>query len=114
MKVSEVNNKFMEIFRQENLHNAIKAMKTTKYTAEQMSWLGNIMKILKSKGYARVMAKGCLIDIASISNQNMDYASFADAINFIDKFYTNVPPVRIENLKNKRELLYEKDDCQLW
>ena len=84
----------------------------TRLSQEQKKWLTSIIFILEKKGYARVMAKGCLIDIQALRNTDR-FASFFDVYNKLDRFNTSVMPVRIKELVNPFSMLY-KDDLKLW
>lgn len=82
----------------------------TKLSNEQKKWLTSIIFILEKRGYARVMAKGCLIDIQALRNTDR-FASFFDVYNNLKKFNTSVMPVRINELVNPLRLLIGE---QLW
>lgn len=84
----------------------------TRISPEQKKWLNSIIFILEEKGYARVMAKGCLIDIEALGGTDR-FASFYDVYNNIKKFNYTVMPIRIKELVNPLRLLY-KDELKLW
>ena len=69
-------------------------------TPKQKMWFFNILYILKDGGCVRVMADNCLIDIMGVAYTPSYAASFWDVYNNLDRFCTNVDPVRISKIEN--------------
>ena len=83
------------------IHEALNAVKNdTKISPSQRTWLFGILGILRNGGYARVLADNCLIDIVAVANTPSYAASFFDVYNHIDRFKTNVMPIRVDKPVN--------------
>lgn len=93
------------------VHRTVESVKANnKLSVDEKKWLLAILDILKSGGYARVLADGCLIDIERIADTHT-FASFFDVYNHLYKFETKVMPVRINKLVNRYENLLDRE---LW
>lgn len=83
------------------IHEALNVVKNdTKISPSQRTWLFGILGILRNGGYARVLADNCLIDIVAVADTPHYAASFFDVYNRIDRFRTNVMPIRVDKPVN--------------
>ena len=106
--MEEIDNKnrgFRRPTFEDYINEAYKSVNNdSRLSLEEKKWLTSIIFILEKKGYARVMAKGCLIDIQALSGTDR-FASFYDVYNNLKRFNTSVMPIRINELKNPLRLL---------
>lgn len=107
--MEEIDNKnrgFRRPTYEDYINQAYEGVKNdNRLSPEEKKWLTSIIFILEKKGYARVMANGCLIDIQALRDTDR-FASYYDVYNNLKKFNTSVMPIRINELKNPLRLLY--------
>ena len=108
--MEEIDNKYRGFRRpthEDYINQAYEGVKNdNRLSPEEKKWLTSIIFILEKKGYARVMADGCFIDIEALRGTDR-YASFYDVYNRIENFNTSVMPIKINELVNPFKLLYE-------
>ena len=99
--------------REGQIHKAISSVKNDKdLSVDEKNWLLSILSILKKGGYVRVMADNCLIDIQDIADTHSSVASFYDVYNHLNRYITNVSPIRIQKVVNDYHKLYSR--TELW